>query len=268
MYVILPILPDPTDIVVQGAQTFVTVYAYGMDSASQIPMVQDDMGMLNPILYQIPADVIGLHPWFGIRSRQIGPMAWFGGTVAMLNIGPTIQTSPDVDPIQTWLYSQVPQDLTGEFVYMNDNVGASALFQADSIVAGDNGQYPSVSEPRAEILCSGLLKNTTAPVLPSDYGAHLMGLPLLSSSIRYFFTGTTRDATGAALASCNVTAVLMSPVGIGLPDYLVAATTTSAGDGTFSMLVARFGYHALISYKPGSPDVAGTTDYNITPTAK
>ena len=68
----------------------------------------------------------------------------------------------------------------------------------------------------------------------------------------YYLRGVTRDAAGAVLGSCAV--VLYRTL-----DNSVAALITSDGSGNFSIQASAGINHYLVAYKPGSPDVAGTT---------
>lgn len=65
-------------------------------------------------------------------------------------------------------------------------------------------------------------------------------------------TGVTKDSTGAALASCVVQSFVTST-------GKLATTTTSDGSGNYRISVPAAVMTFCVAYKPGSPDVAGTT---------
>jgi len=75
----------------------------------------------------------------------------------------------------------------------------------------------------------------------------------------WLINGVTKDSTGAALGGCTVT--LFKTV-----DNRPCATTVSDASGNYSFSIdgnseARF----AVSYKSGSPDVAGTTVNTLKP---
>lgn len=75
-------------------------------------------------------------------------------------------------------------------------------------------------------------------------------------------TGTTRDSTGVALGSCTVHWFRTS-------DDVELGITTSDASGLFAFAGVGQppnGYY-LVAYKPGSPDVAGTTINTLVGTA-
>ena len=72
-------------------------------------------------------------------------------------------------------------------------------------------------------------------------------------------SGTTKDSAGAALGSCVVDM-------FSTPDDTIRAQTTSDASGLFSFTVdSNSRTYYLVAYKPGSPDVAGTTVNTLTP---
>ena len=64
--------------------------------------------------------------------------------------------------------------------------------------------------------------------------------------------GVSRDSTGAALAGCTVHLMLTGP-------DILAQVTVSDASGNFSFSNPGSGPFYLVAYKPGSPDVSGTT---------
>lgn len=77
-------------------------------------------------------------------------------------------------------------------------------------------------------------------------------LPTLSQML--MITGVTKDAAGATLGGCTVDLMVT-------PSDTRFATTTSDGSGNFSFgpLNNGNGPFYIVAYKPGSPDVCGTT---------
>lgn len=76
---------------------------------------------------------------------------------------------------------------------------------------------------------------------------------------QWLITGVTKDSTGAVLDNCTVT--LFKTI-----DNMPSATTVSDDNGNYSFSIdgnsqARF----AVSYKAGSPDVAGTTVNTLIP---
>ena len=71
-------------------------------------------------------------------------------------------------------------------------------------------------------------------------------------------TGVTRDGTGAALGNCVVDLFYTS-------NDTLRAQTTSDGSGNYRFAVGPGAKHYMVAYKPGSPDLAGTTVNTIEP---
>jgi hypothetical protein len=69
----------------------------------------------------------------------------------------------------------------------------------------------------------------------------------------FSITGITRDSTGATLGTCSVH-LFESATDIEV------AETMSDGSGNFTFVLGNnAGFFYIVAYKPGSPDVAGTT---------
>jgi hypothetical protein len=86
--------------------------------------------------------------------------------------------------------------------------------------------------------------------------------PFIQASTRFFLRGITKDGSGAALGNCKVVVFNDAQYGFGLPDAVVGIQD-SDGLGNFSIEVSKSGGLQALSYKPGSPDLAGVTDYSI-----
>jgi hypothetical protein len=91
---------------------------------------------------------------------------------------------------------------------------------------------------------------------PSFQGA----LPLPVT--RFTISGVTRDSGGAVLGSCVVHLFRTAD------DLLFEQVTSDATTGAFTVSsVGLAESYYLVAYKPGSPDVAGTTLNTLTGTA-
>jgi hypothetical protein len=87
-------------------------------------------------------------------------------------------------------------------------------------------------------------------------------------SCLWAITGTTKDSAGAALGSCRVIAMetgrmIMDPKGL---NESHVGEVVSDGSGNYTLPVPTNTAYQLTAYKPGSPDVAGITKNNVTPT--
>lgn len=82
------------------------------------------------------------------------------------------------------------------------------------------------------------------------------------SGVKYI--GVTKDSTGTALAGATVSAYLTVPADMRTPAAPVAASVVSDAGGYFEA-VSPFPStdHYIVAYKPGSPDVAGTSKNNL-----
>ena len=80
---------------------------------------------------------------------------------------------------------------------------------------------------------------------------------------RLVLSGVTRDNTSAVLGNCRVVVLETSKIAVG--QMPVIAETTSDGSGNYSIEVLINTSYQEISYKQGSPDVAGITRNDITP---
>lgn len=90
-----------------------------------------------------------------------------------------------------------------------------------------------------------------APFLVRSYVQNVTELPVA-------ITGVTRDSAGAPLGNCVVDLFYTS-------NDTRRATTTSDGSGNFRFDIGPGAKHYMVAYKPGSPDVAGTTVNTLEP---
>ncbi len=74
----------------------------------------------------------------------------------------------------------------------------------------------------------------------------------LSAQQTFTITGRTLDSAGLPLASCALHVFRTA-------DDVQTATGTSDASGNYLIYVAPVSTYYLVAYKPGSPDVSGTT---------
>lgn len=73
----------------------------------------------------------------------------------------------------------------------------------------------------------------------------------------YGLSGVTRDAAGSPLGTCIVQEFRTA-------DDSYVHQTTSDASGNYAIPASNLLQHFLVAYKPGSPDVAGTTVNTLT----
>lgn len=101
----------------------------------------------------------------------------------------------------------------------------------------------------------GIHNNSSAKlgVAPNFCGGIL--LPATKWSIR----GVTKGSTGGILETCVVDVFKTS-------DDVIQGTNTSNVNGEYLVEVPTQNDHYAVAYKVGSPDLAGTTQNNLSPT--
>lgn len=78
--------------------------------------------------------------------------------------------------------------------------------------------------------------------------------PAAGASMRYGFTGITRDQWGTAVGSCNVLLFRTSD------NLLLDSTTSNAMTGEFLLSTAYYpDAHYIVAHKTGSPDIDGAS---------
>lgn len=85
------------------------------------------------------------------------------------------------------------------------------------------------------------------------------------ADVRWQLVGVTRDSAGAALGTCDV--IVMEVGRLAVDGAPIVARTTSDGSGNYTVEVPLNIAYQVISYKTGSPDVAGITLNTLTPVA-
>jgi hypothetical protein len=264
MYIILPTLPDPTDIVVQGDQNIpVDVFTR---PTGYWPILQGWIPPAEIGVQPIPVAMIGQHDWYGVKPRIIGPMVVTGGQLVMLQIG-AVATNPIIDPIQSWLNSQIQLDLTGamwcplEILPLNGDPGLSWITQGGDIMDDITG--PSL--PRAEIAMSRPANMPTYPVTPPTF-MQVMQDVFNDSNGRWTISGVTRDKANNPIAGVRVMAFDYDKFNMNYPFPAIVGDTISDASGNYSMQIKYMSpRYMVIAYLAGNPDVVGVTTDDIQP---
>jgi len=265
MRVLLPTLPEPPDQVIQNltlGSVFEPWQDYGVNWQGE-KCLQGEWQTSRIPEFPVPRALVGWIAEFA-QAPSIGPMAMQGGIVGMVPIGPAAPKPKQIDPAIAALCSQVSQDSNGELYGLGVMMPSQQAPEFDRVLTAVPMADPTpVLNPLREVKDSGLLKVLTAANLPQDFGRKIYET---QQSYQVFtWTGVTRDSVGNPLGNCRVVAyqtgwqtVQDAPV--------IIAETMSDGSGNFSILLRNIDYQ-LTAYKPGSPDVAGITRNDVTPTA-
>jgi len=265
MQIILPLLPDPTDIVIQGEQTVVYTPVVSMLS----PVLQGQVIGNTVFDTSIPAALIGQPDWYGILPRQVGPMRVGGGEIVMQDIGRQ-PVNVFVDPIQRWLSSVFQIDQTGFMLSLYDakTIGAPEPIAQFMVPEPETMGNPVVNIPRGAIARSGLAKRITMPVLPDSFGRHTIMDSFVETTRKWFISGITKDGTSTPVVSCRVIAMQTNKVIFSVDAYanpIVADIISSAADGSYLIQVNNNGPFWLIGYKDDTTDLAGSTINEVIP---
>ena len=186
----------------------------------------------------------------------------------MVQIG-DIPANPIIDPIQSWLNSQIQLDTTGamwclyEILPVNGDPGFSWITQGNDVM--DDPASPTL--PRAEVAMSRGVNMPTSPVLPSSF-MQVMQETFNDSATRWAITGVTRDKAGNPIAGVRVMAFDYDKFNLKYPLNSIVGDTISDANGSYSMQIAYMSPHYMvIAYLSGSPDVVGVTTDDIQPMA-
>lgn len=278
MAIIFAIPSDPTDLVMQGQivgdepKGWVpdNSFAQGGATASLLQGGEDWIAEKLPYPTTPP-----VHPWMPYyASPSIGwPMvACATGEILQIPIGPGVgkMVAPTtlVDPVQTFLNSTLPLDLTGSYSPM-DLLPIDADQSAPPVDISQGPETPwesttPIQVPRVAVQMAGYGSHRNpmvAPVLPDQYGL-MKGDWYVESSVEWFVSGVTRDSTGTPIGSCRVLLLAsdkMMPNQDILANAVLAETTSDAATGAFSFQVVDQRSFQIVAYKAGSPDVMGVT---------
>lgn len=281
MRIILPLLQDPTDVVVQGEaigdssamdwQLALSKAVKVFDSTALFPIIQGDVIGDKIMDSPIPCAMIGQHNWYGIKPRTTGPEVMSGGELVMLVIG-KIPNKILVDPTQEWLLSAVPLDSTGALLNMSPILGSEQVSyetcrgligEMDGSVVG----FPVTYLLREEITRSGLAKRVTSPTLPDDFNRRNLIDDFTESTRKWFVEGVARNLdTGLPLSGCRV--IIMESDKIGKVTNPIIADLISDAEGKYSIQVNHNRYFQIFGYLAGSPDISGITLNTVSPENK
>lgn len=144
------------------------------------------------------------------------------------------------------------------------------------VVAGDQGYAPMHPDftpyhcrlrsrfQRSMIAVNAVICTPCGTIVPFDAG--LSGMLInnfVQNTARWQIVGVTRDSAGTALGICRVVMLELGRIAVG--EMPIVAETTSDGSGNYTIEVALNTAHQAISYKDGSPDVAGISVDSLTP---
>lgn len=272
MRIILPTLPDPTDQVIQNltigdsqlGPAFEPWQDLGVNWQGEIVM-QGEFPPGNMPGFAVPRALVGWLPGFA-QASSIGPMCFPGGAVAMVPIGPAVPVNPRVDPVDKWLYSQIPQDAAGVLFDPTPLLPSYAAPAFDRVLSGDQplNVPATIGNPRREVKDSGSLKLITVGNPPPEFGRTM--IPLFEGPVSYqvfTLTGTTVNGAGVPVGNCRVIAYQSGWRYVEGGNKIIAETI-SDGSGAFSLLLRNIDYQ-LVAYKEGSPDLGGLTRQDVTP---
>lgn len=265
--VILPLLPDPPDVVMQGEQFGkAPLQTY---NAGLAMLVQGDISTAYPVPSGVPRAMIGQSDWYGILPRKIGPMRVSGGEIVWIDIGTVPPPFPNIDPIQAWLNAPFPIDVTGMWFDLSaDLMGAleaTNSMMLPNAVAWWEDAVP-VTIPRGAIARSRAGNLPTFVSLPPSFQQHMMDAGFAETTQRYIVEGVTRNNNGSPLGNCEVLVLSVDKLGPNKDANAnpVVEKTTSDGSGNFQIQVdGRFVYQ-VIAYLANSPDVAGSSVRKVT----
>jgi hypothetical protein len=101
-------------------------------------------------------------------------------------------------------------------------------------------------------------------IVLAPYGQRIMDT-YVEAAVRFALTGVTKDSAGAALGNCRVVVLDAGQLANNASRPFVAEGY-SDGAGNYSIEVPQNTALQAIAYKQGSPDVAGITRSDVTPT--
>jgi hypothetical protein len=151
--------------------------------------------------------------------------------------------------------------------------GPVALIAGEQNYASMVGSYPV---PNREILRnpydgSGVAGNScicspTGALIFGHIGRQILD-DFVEASARWAISGVTKDSAGAALGNCRVVAMETGRLEMNMegPTQSLVGEVMSDGSGNYSIPVPMNTGYQLVGYKPGSPDVAGVTRNDVTP---
>jgi hypothetical protein len=265
MRIILPLLPDPTDQIVQGEMTVFEGYLKN-SFEDGISGIQGKIITASMPSIPVPRALVGEHEWYGLRPRKLGPKVYSGGEVRFEEIGAG-PVKVFVEPAQEWLFSIVSLDPVGALCTLRDGAIIGPMEAVNSFIVAFDGMIDDTEKiqlPSRAVVMSGLNGHRVFPKLPESYFMReVVNGTMTESTQRFSITGQTLDSIGAALGGCRVIMLdttRLVPGGVINP---VVDETVSDGGGNYSIVAPRAMTYQLIAYLPGSPDVAGITRNDV-----
>jgi len=275
--IVLPMLKDPTDIIVQGDSPLYwsdfNMFPFGnMGEPGCSPMCPGMSSTIDPMpVIPVPTTP---YVWLpsgigGILPRTIGTMVLGGGQVVMQGIGIKPTPSPSVIPLEKYLYDNVDKAL-------NSSIPSWASRDpSDRIITPCMYESPEYNLarpiPMPEMALMGIVKNMTNTLLPAsfqqrctiDYGTDNDAIT------QWFIRGVTKNSSGTPIGGCRVVLFISGRIGVvTVPDKdanPVIAETVSDASGNYSIQVNKSIYYQAMAYLAGSPDVAGLTVNTLVP---
>jgi len=266
MKIILPIIPDPPSVVMQGEQ-----FGSGSDVRHCLLDAAVPQGMIGTaVMPELPVPrLTNLRTENYGTPSKIGPKVFSGGELVMLDYGAQ-PVKVFVDATQSWLNSQVATDRVGQISTL-----LPRLMEMPEAIELAGNDIPAGWQPLAEVTRtqlapeverSGLVKRVTAANVPDLYGWKFNDM-FTEMPAAYYLSGITRTGAGAVLGSCSVYAVGFSGLGFN-PDPganpFAGSAISDAVSGAYSIQVKPgVGYWAM-AYQDGPPEVTGTTAHAVT----
>jgi len=118
-------------------------------------------------------------------------------------------------------------------------------------------RYWRSQEDGTLIADNALIATPTGALIQVPIGRRLFIRDFIQSTNTFTVSGVTKDSTGVALGNCRV--VVMETGRMQTDAVPIVAETVSDGAGNYSVPVPLNTAYQVISYKQGSPDVAGIT---------
>jgi hypothetical protein len=266
MLVILPVIPDPPSVVMQGEQLGI-----GSDVRHELYNTSWPAGLIGTAaMPELPVPrLTNLRPENYGTPSKIGPKVFSGGELVMLDYGER-PVKVFVDPTQAWLMSTVVVDRGGQLIGLGASLLAQQapveLKQVDPVAGWQSFAEMTRTQISPEIARSGLAKQVTAANVPALYGWQFNDM-FVEMPAGYYISGVTRTGAGAVLGSCSVYAVEFGKLAFN-PDpnanSFVGSVVSDASSGAYSIQVKPgIGYWAM-AYKADLPEVAGLTAHSIT----
>lgn len=266
---ILPLLPDPTDIIVQNEMTvFGVTYPMALYDAV-CPMGEDvvpDVNDVPPIV--IPRGMVGQHEWYGLKPRKLGPYTLQpSGEIAFFDVGDPAQPIV-VEPVTGWLAQNLGKQVAGYDSIGPEIIGPSEASNSFVVSADDPlDDTEKIQLPRRALVMSGNLSaRRVFPRMPASFYGKLTAEPFFTESTsKWIISGQTLDKDGVALPNCTVYLLRTDRLVLSVDAFAnpIIDIEVSDASGNYSFQVATPVDYQVIAYLPGSPDVAGVTRHDV-----